>query len=96
MIPRSPQPLDSQGRPIGVRDRVSWRGGIYTIKTLGRLGAHSIEFEEPLHVENEVPEESTIDLVRRRCPWCGGDCRSWGLDTCPFRPRQIPRGSEAL
>lgn len=26
-----------------------------------------------------------------RCPWCGGSCRYFGLDTCPLRPRQIPR-----
>lgn len=27
----------------------------------------------------------------KRCPWCGEDCPRWGLETCPFRPRQIPR-----
>ena len=27
----------------------------------------------------------------KRCPWCGGDCRYWGLETCPYRPQQIPR-----
>ena len=29
-----------------------------------------------------------------RCPWCGEDCPRWGRETCPFRPRQLPRLSE--
>ena len=85
-------PLDSNGRPIGTNDRVSWRGKIYTIRSLGVRGALSVEFEEPLHVDDELPEEHTVSLVLRRCPWCGGSCRSWRLETCPLRPRQIPRG----
>lgn len=47
---RSPQ--DSKGRMIGVCDRVSWRGQIYTIKSfgdpIGRCGTRSIVFEESL------------------------------------------------
>jgi hypothetical protein len=30
----------------------------------------------------------------KRCPWCGEDCPRWGRETCPFRPRQLPRPSE--
>ena len=29
-----------------------------------------------------------------RCPWCGDVCPRWGNDTCPLRPRQIPRPRE--
>ena len=31
------------------------------------------------------------DVPKTRCPWCKGDCLRWGIETCPFRPRQIPR-----
>ena len=31
------------------------------------------------------------DVPKTRCPWCKGDCPRWGIETCPFRPRQIPR-----
>lgn len=31
-----------------------------------------------------------------RCPWCGESCRYWGLETCPLRPRQIPRTPKKL
>ena len=34
------------------------------------------------------------DAPKTRCPWCKGDCLRWGLETCPFRPRQIPRPRE--
>jgi hypothetical protein len=179
---------DSSGRPITIGDRVSWRGQIYTIKAfgelVGRYGTRAIEFEEPLHSSDEVPDEIAVDLVRTNammpvsttkdpahamkgppghrctcgidfgdydalaehvrlsiacprcgatpadlgvgelfrwacghwiarddlsaairtdakeaaprtcCPWCGGDCPRWGTDTCPFRPRQIPRQEE--
>lgn len=30
----------------------------------------------------------------KRCPWCGESCPRWGRETCPFRPRQLPRPSE--
>jgi hypothetical protein len=94
---------DSAGRPIGVGDHVRWRGQIYTIKAFGapdgRLGTRAIEFEEQLHIADEVPDEIAVDLVRTaqrlppssRCRWCGDDCPRWGEETCPFRPRQIPR-----
>ena len=92
-------PQDSTGRPIGVGDRVRWRGQIYTIKAfvdpVGRCGTRTIVFEEPRHVSDEVPDEIAVDLVqaapRTRCPWCGDDCPRWGVDVCPMRPRQIPR-----
>lgn len=62
------QPQDSTGQPIAVRDRVCWRGQIYTIKAfgepIGRFGTCTIEFEEPLHVEDEVPDEIAVDLVK--------------------------------
>ena len=96
-------PMDSTGRPIYVGDRVSWRGEIYTIRgfgeAVGRCGTRAIEFEEPLHVEEEIPDEIGVDLVdpptrARRCRWCGDGCPSWGEDTCPLRPRQLPRGAE--
>lgn len=92
-------PQDSTGRPIQVGDRVSWRGQIYTIKafgeTTGRFGTRAILFEEPSHGPDEVPDEISVDLVqsppRTTCPWCGGDCPRFGADTCPMRPRQLPR-----
>ena len=60
-------PQDSSGRSIGVGDRVSWRGQIYTIKSfgelVGRYGTRTIAFEEPLHVTDEVPDEIAVDLV---------------------------------
>jgi hypothetical protein len=64
------QPQDSAGREIAVGDRVSWRGQIYTIKAFGDpvepLGTLAIEFEEPLHLEGEVPEESSVNRVVNR------------------------------
>ena len=95
-------PQDSRGRELHVRDRVSWRGQIYTIKSfgasVGRCGTRAIEFEEPLHRTDEVPDEIAVDLVhaapRTRCSWCGDDCPRWGSDVCPMRPRQIPRSED--
>lgn len=62
-------PQDSTGRPIGVGDRVSWRGQIYTIKSfgdpIGRFGTREIAFEEVLHVQSEIPDEIAVDLVER-------------------------------
>jgi len=92
-------PQDSTGRVIRAGDRVNWRGQIYTIRAFGdltgRYGTRTILFEEPLHIHDEVPDEIAVDLVeaspRTICPWCGDDCPRWGNDTCPFRPRQIPR-----
>ena len=94
-------PQDSVGRTIRVRDQVSWRGQIYTIKSfgepVGRCGTCTIVFEESLHVSDEVPDEIGVDLVhaapRTRCPWCGEDCPRWGNDVCPMRPRQLLRPS---
>jgi hypothetical protein len=61
-------PQDSTGKSIGVGDRVSWRGQLYTIKAfgepIGRFGTRSIAFEEPVHSE-EVPDEIGVDLVER-------------------------------
>ena len=61
------EPMDSTGRPIKVGDTVTWRGQHYTIRgfgeTIGRCGTRAIEFEEPLHVEDEVPDEIGVDLV---------------------------------
>ena len=58
---------DSTGRSIGVGDRVSWRGQLYTIKSfgdpIGRFGTRTIAFEESLHVQNEIPDEIAVDLV---------------------------------
>lgn len=63
-------PQDSAGRPIGVGDRVSWRGQIYTIKAfgdrIGRCGTCAIAFEEPPHIADEVPDEIGVDLVEAR------------------------------
>jgi hypothetical protein len=81
---------DSSGRMIGVGDRVSWRGQIFTIKAfgdrVGRCETRAIEFEEPLHVEGEIPDEIGVDLVRAAahnvCRSCGGDCPRWGTDAC--------------
>ena len=92
-------PQDGAGRTIRVGDRVSWRGQIYTIKAfgdlVGRYGTRTIEFEEPRHINDEIPDEIAVDLVqatpRTRCPWCGDNCPHWGNDTCPMRPRQMPR-----
>lgn len=36
-----------------------------------------------------------LSRPRIRCPWCDGDCLRWGAETCPFRPRQIPRDRRA-
>ena len=64
------EPQDSMGRAIAVGDRVSWRGQLYTIKAfgdlIGRLGTHAISFEEPLHIQDEVPDEISVDLVEAR------------------------------
>lgn len=94
-------PQDSAGREIRVGDCVRWRGRLYTIKAfgalVGRCGTRAIEFEETLH-RQEVPDEIAVDLVeaavRTICPWCGDDCPRWGADTCPMRPRQLPRKEE--
>jgi hypothetical protein len=60
-------PSDSTGAPIKVGDRVRWRGQQYTIKSFGprtgRLGTHEIEFNEPRHIPDEVPDEIAVDLV---------------------------------
>lgn len=62
---RSPQ--DSTGRTIAVGDRVRWRGQLYTIKAfggpIGRHGTRAIEFEEPLHIQDEIPDEIGVDRV---------------------------------
>lgn len=67
-------PQDSTGREIAVGARVNWRGQIYTIKAfgepVGRLGVRTIEFEQPLHLEGEAPDETSVDLV------------VWSLDRC--------------
>jgi hypothetical protein len=64
------QPQDSAGREIAVGDRVNWRGQIYTIKAFGDpvepLGTLAIEFEEPLHLKDEVPNETSVDRVVNR------------------------------
>ena len=95
-------PQDSRGREIRVGDRVNWRDQIYTIKAfgepIGRCGTRAIEFEETLHVTDEIPDEIAVDLVyaapRLRCPWCGDNCPRFGSDVCPMRPRQMPRPRE--
>lgn len=60
-------PQDSTGRTIAVGDRVNWRGQIYTIKSFGdpagRFGTRTIAFEEPLHIQGELPDEVAVDLV---------------------------------
>jgi len=62
--------MDSSGRPIAVGDAVTWRGQLYMIKSfgapVGRLGTRAIEFEEPLHVGGEVPDEIGVDLVEAK------------------------------
>lgn len=64
------EPQDSTGRTIGVGDRVNWRGQNYTIKAfgdpVGRLVTRVIEFEEPLHIQDEVPDEIDVDLVEAK------------------------------
>jgi hypothetical protein len=59
--------MDSAGRPISIGDTVTWRGQFYTIRAFGeRVGPHdlySIEFEEPLHMQGEIPDEFGVDLV---------------------------------
>lgn len=64
------EPQDSAGRLINVGDRVHWRGQIYTIKAFGkaegRAWTRTIEFEEPLHITDEVPDEIGVDLVKRK------------------------------
>ena len=63
-------PQDSAGRAISVGDRVSWRGQLYTIKSfgnpVGRCGTSTITFEEPLHIQDEIPDEIGVDLVEAR------------------------------
>jgi hypothetical protein len=58
------------GRTIAVGDRVSWRGQLYTIKAFGdltgRLGTCAIAFEEPLRIQDEVPDEIGVDLVEAK------------------------------
>ena len=60
-------PQDSAGRPITIGDRVRWRGQLYTIKAfgeaVGRYGTRVIAFEEPLHLQDEAPDEIGVDLV---------------------------------
>ncbi len=61
------EPQDSSGKTIHVGNRVRWRGQIYTIKAFGgfdgRHGTRAIEFEEPLHLSGEIPDEIAVDLV---------------------------------
>lgn len=71
----------------------------------GRCGTRTIVFAEPLRFLDEVPDKIGVDLATppsppdeiarssAPCPWCGDDCPRWGnpFDTCPFRPRQLPR-----
>jgi hypothetical protein len=60
------EPQDSTGKTIRIGNRVSWRGQIYTIKAFGdggRHGTRAIEFEEPLHLSGEIPDEIAVDLV---------------------------------
>jgi len=38
--------------------------------------------------------QSAAQPASARCRWCGGDCLRWGEETCPFRPRQIPRDAK--
>lgn len=91
---RASHARDQVGRVIGVGDRVSWRGQIFTLKSVATNAI--LAFEEPLHVEGCVPEASNVALVRAAahnvCRWCGDDCPRWGADACPLRPRQLPRG----
>ncbi len=87
---------DSAGHPITVGDTVTWRGQLYTIKAfgdaIGRSGTRAIEFEEPLHLTTEIPDEIAVDLVqvtphvspspRNLCdshspPWFVGHWRDW-------------------
>ena len=91
---------DRDGRPIGIGDRVSWRGQIFTIKAVSVIG--SLGFEEPLRREDfdslrQLPNARDVTRVsaasRNICRWCGDDCPRWGNDVCPLRPRQIPRGA---
>jgi hypothetical protein len=62
-------PQDSTGRPIAVGDIVSWRGQVYTIHSFGdptgRCNTRTIAFEEPLHIDGEIPDEIGIDLVEK-------------------------------
>jgi hypothetical protein len=43
---------------------------------------------------SECGEPPAAKPVSKRCRWCGGDCLRWGEETCPFRPRQIPRDAK--
>jgi hypothetical protein len=83
-------PTDSAGRPIRIGNRVRWRGQIYTIKAfsadVGRCGTRIIEFEEPLHVDGEVPDELSVDLdIYRQPNWSDFGAR---YVTCPLCQRQ--------
>lgn len=64
--------MDSSGRLIIVGDRVRWRGQLYTIKTFGandgRFGTRTITFEEPLHINDEIPDEFGVDILHRHSP----------------------------
>jgi hypothetical protein len=59
--------MDSTGRRLVVGDTVTWRGQRYTIKAFGenagRFGSSIIEFNEPLHIQGEIPDEIAVDLV---------------------------------
>lgn len=62
--------MDSTGKPLKVGDTVEWRGQFYTIKAFKEerhpiLGVPFIEFEEPLHLQDEQPHEVSVDLVRQ-------------------------------
>ncbi len=82
-------PQDSTGKAIRVGDRVGWRGKIYTIKSfgeaIGRFGTRAIEFEEPLHAEDEVPDEIAVDLVQEGSEPTSGYLRARPARTRPPR-----------
>jgi len=42
-------------------------------------------------IRTGMKEEANVEVPRTICRWCGGDCPRWGADTCPLRPRQLPR-----
>jgi hypothetical protein len=60
-------PQDSTGKEIAVGDKVRWRGEFYTIKAFGpatgQLGTCTIEFNEPVHITDETPDEISVDKV---------------------------------
>lgn len=58
---------DNLGRKLHVGDRVHWRGQIFTIKSFTtelhpQYGNPLLEFDEPLHLQDELPCEFTVDL----------------------------------